>query len=78
MAAGVPVVLTDIPSFAPLGDELVSRVPPGDASGMARETARLLDEPYLWATRRAKGIEAAATFSIDRVVDRLARIFSGG
>ncbi len=75
MAAGVPVVLTDIPSFAALGDDLVSRVPPGDASGMARETARLLDEPWLWATRRAKGMEAARGYSLDRVLDRLEEIF---
>jgi len=75
MAAGVPVVLTDIPSFRPLADDVVSRVSPGDASGMARETARLLDEPRLWATRRAKGIEAARGFSLDRVLDRLEEIF---
>jgi glycosyltransferase involved in cell wall biosynthesis len=75
MAAGVPVVLTDIPSFEALGDDLASRVPPGDASGMARETARLLDEPWLWATRRAKGIEAAWGFSLGRVLDRLEEIF---
>jgi len=75
MAAGVPVVLTDIPSFRPIADDVVSRVPPGDASGMARETARLLDEPYLWAARRARGIEAARGFSLDRVLDRLEEIF---
>lgn len=75
MAAAVPVVLTDIPSFGPLPDDVVSRVPPGDVSGMARETARLLDEPWLWATRRAKGIEAARTFTLDRVLDRLEEIF---
>jgi glycosyltransferase involved in cell wall biosynthesis len=75
MASGVPVVLTDIPSFAALGDDLVSRVPPGDASGMAREVARLLDEPWLWATRRAKGLEAAQGFSLERVLDRLEEIF---
>ena len=78
MAAGVPVVLTDIPSFASLSEDVASRVPAGDASGMARETARLLDEPWLWATRRAKGLEAARTFSIDRVLDRLTQIFSEG
>jgi glycosyltransferase involved in cell wall biosynthesis len=75
MASGVPVVLTDIPSFEPLGDDLVSRVPPGDASGIAREAARLLDEPWLWATRRARGLEAARGFTIDRVLDRLEEIF---
>lgn len=75
MAAGVPVVLTDIPSFAPLGGDVVSRVPPGDASAMARETARLLDDPSLWAARRARGLEAARAFTIERVVDRLVEIF---
>jgi len=78
MAAGVPVVLTDIPSFASLSEDVAARVPAGDASGMARETAHLLDEPWLWATRRAKGLEAARTFSIDRVLDRLTQIFSEG
>jgi glycosyltransferase involved in cell wall biosynthesis len=75
MASGVPVVVTDIPSLAVLSQDVVSRVPPGDASGMARETARLLDEPWLWATRRAKGIETARGFTIDRVLDRLEEIF---
>jgi glycosyltransferase involved in cell wall biosynthesis len=75
LAAGVPVVLTDIPSFAPLPHDSVSRVPAGDAPGMAREAARLLDEPDLWATRRARGIEAARDFSLDRVLDRLEEIF---
>ena len=78
MAAGVPVVLTDIPSFSSLSEDVASRVPAGDASGMARETARLLDEPWLWGTRRAKGLEAARTFTLDRVLDRLERIFAEG
>jgi glycosyltransferase involved in cell wall biosynthesis len=75
MASGVPVVISDIPSLEVLPDDAVSRVPAGDASGMARETARLLDEPWLWATRRAKGLEAARIFSLDRVLDRLEEIF---
>jgi glycosyltransferase involved in cell wall biosynthesis len=78
MAAGVPVVISDIPPLAVLPDDSVSRVPAGDASGLARETARLLDEPWLWATRRAKGIAAAQAFTLDRVLDRLERIFSEG
>jgi glycosyltransferase involved in cell wall biosynthesis len=76
LAAGVPVVLTDIPSFAPLPADSVSRVRAGDASGMAREAARLLDEPELWAARRARGMELARTFSLDRVLDRLEALFS--
>jgi glycosyltransferase involved in cell wall biosynthesis len=76
LAAGVPVVLTDIPSFAPLPADAAARVRAGDASGMAREAARLLDEPELWAARRARGLEVARSFSLDRVLDRLEAIFS--
>ena len=75
MASGVPVVVSDIPSLKVLPEDAVSRVGAGDASGMARETARLLDEPWLWSTRRAKGLEAAKAFSLDRVLDRLEEIF---
>jgi glycosyltransferase involved in cell wall biosynthesis len=76
LAAGVPVVLTDIPSFAELPVDAVTRVRVGDASGMAREAARLLDEPDLWATRRARGMELARSYSLDRVLDRLEALFS--
>ncbi len=41
---------------------------------MAREMARLLDEPRLWAMRRARGIAVARTFTRDRVLDRLEEI----
>ena len=72
----VPVVISDIPSLAVLPEDAVSRVPAGDAAAMARETARLLDEPRLWAARRAKGLEVARTFSLDRVLDLLEEIFA--
>ena len=71
MASGVPVVLTDIPSFAPIPEDVVSRVPPGDGAAMARAAARLLDDPVLWAERRQKGLVLARAFSLDRAVDAL-------
>jgi glycosyltransferase involved in cell wall biosynthesis len=74
MAAGVPVVLTEIPSFAPIPADVVSRVPPGDAGAMARETARLLDDPGLWAERRAKGLAHANTYTVERAVTVLERV----
>ena len=43
---------------------------------MAREAARLLDDPVLWAERRARGLEVARTFTIDAVLDRLETLFS--
>ena len=75
MASGVPVVLSDIPSFRDLPDDAVSRVPPGDVSLFAREIARLLDDRGLWAARRARGLEIARTYSIDRVLEKLEEIF---
>ena len=38
------------------------------------ETARLLDDVVLWRERRRRGLEVAATFSIDQVLDRLETI----
>lgn len=71
MASGVPVVLTDIPSFEPLPPDAVTRVPPGDSRAMAVEAARLLDDPGLWAGRRDRGLEVARTFTVSRSVDAL-------
>lgn len=71
MAAGVPVVLTDIPSYGPIPADAAPRVTPGDAAAMAAEIARLLDDPALWAERRRRGMEAAAEFSVERAVKEL-------
>ena len=73
MAAGVPAVLTDIPSYRPIPPDAAPRVPPGDAGAMAREVARLLDDPALWRARRARGMAVAATFSLAKAVDALER-----
>ncbi len=75
MASGVPAVVSDIPSLAVLPADSVSRVPAGDEEAMARETARLLDDPRFWSARRARGLETARTFTADRVLDRLEAIF---
>lgn len=71
MASGVPVVVTDIPSYGPIPDDSVSRVAPGDEEAMAREAERLLGDPPLWAARRARGLEVAAGFDLPRVLDVL-------
>jgi glycosyltransferase involved in cell wall biosynthesis len=76
MASGVPVVTTAIPSLDVLPEEAVSRVPMGDEAALAREAARLLDDPALWRARRDAGLAAARRFSIDRVVDLLEGLFA--
>lgn len=78
MASGAPVVLTDIPSYAPIPRDAVSFTTPGDAEGMAREAGRLLDDAVLWRARRRRGLEVAATFTLEPVLDRLERIFAEG
>ena len=71
LAAGVPVVLTDIPSYGPIPAEAAPRVRPGDAAAIAEEVSKLLDDPALWAGRRRRGLDAAAAFSLDRALDAL-------
>jgi len=75
MAAGVPVVLTAIPSFDPIPRDAASWVPPGDDAAMALEAARLLDDEALWASRRARGFEVAAAFSLENALDALEKAF---
>jgi len=71
MASGVPVVLTDIPSFAPLPADAVTRVPAGDAAAVAEAAAALFDDPALWARRRRTGLDLARSYSVGRAVDAL-------
>lgn len=77
MASGVPVVLTTIPSFDVLPRDVAGWVAPGDDAAMARETARLLDDPALFGERRRRGLALAATWSVERVTDELVRILEG-
>jgi glycosyltransferase involved in cell wall biosynthesis len=75
MASGVPIVLTDIPSFDPLPSDLVSRVRRGDDEAMARESARLLDDAALWARRRERGLELArGEYTLRKAGDVLEKI----
>jgi glycosyltransferase involved in cell wall biosynthesis len=75
MASGVPVVLTDIPSYAPVPRDAASFVPQGDDAAMALEAVRLLDDKDLWKSRRRRGLAVAATFAPGPVLDRLEAIF---
>lgn len=76
LAAGVPAVVTDIPSLRVLEPGVVSKVAPGDAEGLAREAGRLLDDPALWRERRQRGLEAVRRFDLEVVLDRLEGILA--
>lgn len=71
MAAGVPVVITDIPSLAFLPEHLAPRAAEGDDAGLAHELARLLDDEALWSARRAEGLARTAELTVERAVDAL-------
>lgn len=69
MAAGVPAVVTDIPSLRALPDGATLRVAVGDAHGLAEGARALLLDPERWRQQRSLGLAAASAFTIARAVD---------
>lgn len=76
MAAGVPTVVTDIPSLRALPLEATRRVAVGDAAAMAREARALLADAAAWRELRRRGIEAASAFTVARAVDVVETVLS--
>ncbi len=78
MAAGLPVVASDIPGF----DEVVTSgvdgllVPPGDPGALAAGVARILDDPALAARLREAGRTQAASADWSTVVDLLGSVYT--
>ena len=75
MACGVPVVLTEIRSFAVLPDEAVLRFPPATPDALV-PIARRLEDPHLRRRQRAAGRVCAESFQLDVVLDRMERAFA--
>jgi phosphatidylinositol alpha-mannosyltransferase len=77
MAAGVPVVATDIPGFGELVTDGVNGllVPPRDPPALARAAARILEDGDLGRRLAAAGRQKAATLSWTKVTDRLLGIY---
>jgi phosphatidylinositol alpha-mannosyltransferase len=77
MAAGVPVVATDIPGYREvIRDETDGLlVPPGDADAAAKALLRVLDEPSLAERLRAAGRARADEFSWEAVVPRVEAVY---
>jgi len=71
MAAGLPVVATDVPGFCDLVANgrtgLLS--PLGDTESMARDIGSVLSKPGLGAALSSSGLKAASLHAWDRVVD---------
>jgi glycosyltransferase involved in cell wall biosynthesis len=77
MAAGVPVVASDIPVFREVADGAAAFVPPTD-TGAWVSAIRELDEPGRRAALIDAGHRRAAAATWDRAADRLASILIDG
>lgn len=73
MAAGLPVVVSDIPAFEEMLTDGVEALlcPPGDAESLACALERLLDDASLRSRLGAAGRARAAEFSVEVMTDRL-------
>jgi phosphatidylinositol alpha-mannosyltransferase len=79
MAAGVPVVATDIPGYRDVVRDGVDGllVRPGDPAALSNALERVLSEPDLARALAEAGRERAAAFSWDVVVPRLEAVYEG-
>jgi glycosyltransferase involved in cell wall biosynthesis len=73
MACGAPVVATNATSLPEVVGEAGILCDPGAPDQLARALRRVLDEPGLAATLRARGLERAAGFTWERTGEGLSR-----
>jgi phosphatidylinositol alpha-mannosyltransferase len=78
MAAGVPVVASDIAGYREVVRDGVDGllVPPGDAAALAAAVRRVLGDPALAGRLREAGRARAATYSWERVSDQVEAIYA--
>ncbi len=78
MAAGTPVICSEIPAFVEVAGSAAARVPPQDVSGWVRTLRRAAAEPQWLASLAEQGTRRAADFSWERCArqhcDVLARV----
>jgi phosphatidylinositol alpha-mannosyltransferase len=78
MAAGLPVVASDIPGFTEVVRDGLDGllVPPRDASALAGTLGRVLDDPALAASLSSAGRERARAFSWSVVLPRIEELYA--
>lgn len=77
MAAGLPIVASDIPGFrSVISSREAVLVPPSDPERLAAGIERLLDEPELADSLAAGGKRRVRAFSWDRVADDIEAVYA--
>ncbi len=79
MAAGLPVVASDLPGYRGLSNDGTAArlVPPGDPAALARELIRVLSDDPLADSLRTAGLHQARRFSLDALAERYVEIYEG-
>ncbi|MGH7730627.1 MAG: glycosyltransferase family 4 protein [Candidatus Eiseniibacteriota bacterium] len=77
MAAGRPVVATDIPGYRSViqQGENAEAFPPGDVASLARALVRLIEDPARRAELARRGRARAMEFAWPRVTDRIEAVY---
>ena len=70
MAAGTPVVCSDIPVFREVAGDAAAFVPPGDAAAWARTLARVVSDPGYAADLQARGAARSRAFTWRQTADQ--------
>jgi phosphatidylinositol alpha-mannosyltransferase len=78
MAAGTPVVATDLPGYANVAraDRDALLVRPGDATALAEGLRRVLTDPDLASELVLSGEGRAASFSMEHLADRYLELYA--
>ncbi len=77
MAAGLPVVASDLPGYRELSNNATAAmlVPPGDPAALAHELNRVLSDDHLADSLRTAGLHQARRFSLDGLAERYIEIY---
>ena len=75
MAAGVPVVCSDLPGFRAVAGDAAALVPPGDPTALADALGRVLDDAAETRRMRAAGTLVAARYDWGALIERVEGVY---
>jgi glycosyltransferase involved in cell wall biosynthesis len=75
MAAGLPVIASDVPGLAELVRGAGVLFPVGDDHALARELTAVLSSPQRWREMSAASQQRAKCFSIEKTVDAYVEMY---